>query len=71
MRTNIVLDDELVAEAMNLTGITTKREVVHEALEVLVQTRRRMSLLDLRGKVSLAEGYDHRELLENRVHDRR
>ena len=71
MRTNIVLDDELVAEAMSLTGITTKREVVHQALEVLVQTRRRMSLLDLRGKVSLAEGYDHLKLREDRIHDRR
>jgi len=32
MRTNIVLDDKLIDRAQNLTGIKTKREVVHEAL---------------------------------------
>ncbi len=32
MRTNIVLDDKLIARAQQLTGIQTKREVVQEAL---------------------------------------
>jgi Arc/MetJ family transcription regulator len=62
MRTNIDLDDGLVAEARRLTGIKTKRELVHEALRVLVEIRRRKSLLDLRGKIQFAPGYDHRSL---------
>jgi len=33
MRTNIDLDDELVKEAMNVTGVRTKKEVVHLALQ--------------------------------------
>lgn len=66
MRTNIVLDDELVEEAARLTGIGTKRELVHEALRVLIATRRRRSLLELKGKVRFAEGYDHRALREDR-----
>jgi Arc/MetJ family transcription regulator len=62
VRTNIVLDDALVEEARRLTGIATKRELVHEALTVLVQVRRRRSLLDLEGKIRFADGYDHRAL---------
>jgi len=62
MRTNIVLDDELVDEARRLTGIRTKRELVNEALRTLIRVRRRKSLLDLAGKITFAPGYDHRAL---------
>ena len=64
MRTNIVLDDDLVEEARRLTGIKTKRELVHEALRVLVETKKRISLLEIAGKVEFAEGYDHKALRE-------
>ncbi|HHN73166.1 MAG TPA: type II toxin-antitoxin system VapB family antitoxin [Thermopetrobacter sp.] len=62
MRIDIVLDDELVREAQRLTGIRTERELVEEALRSLIETRRRLELLDLWGRVELAEGYDHRPL---------
>ena len=62
MRTNIVLDDELVAEASQLTGIKTKRRLVHEALKLLIQTKRRESLLPLAGKFRFAAGYDYKRL---------
>lgn len=51
VRTNIVLDEGLVREAMELTGIKTKREVVGEALEMLVRVRRQTRIFDLFGKV--------------------
>jgi len=66
MRTNIVLDDQLVAEAARVTGITTKKDLVHEALRVLIATRRRKSLLDLEGKIQFASGYDYKSLREDR-----
>lgn len=62
MRTNIVLDDELVAEAARVSGIKTKRELVQEALRVLIATRKRKSLLDLQGKIEFAPGYDYKAL---------
>jgi Arc/MetJ family transcription regulator len=62
LRTNIELDDGLVAEALQLTGIATKRALVEEALRVLIASKRRLSLLDLEGKIAFADGYDHREL---------
>lgn len=51
MRTNIVLDDELVAEAQRVTGATTKREVVELALRELVDRQKRLGILALRGQV--------------------
>jgi Arc/MetJ family transcription regulator len=52
MRTNVVLDDELVAEAMRLTGIKTKREVISEALRTLVRLQRQRAILKLEGRIS-------------------
>ena len=66
MRTNVVLDDDLVSQATELTGIQTKRELLREALRVLIATRRRKRLLDLAGRIELAPGYDHKALRHER-----
>jgi len=49
MRTNIVLDDKLVKRAQKLTGIKTKREVVHEALRTLILLQEQAEIRNLRG----------------------
>ena len=49
MRTNIVLDDDLVRQAFRYSKARTKRELVHEALRELIRLRARKSLLDLKG----------------------
>jgi len=51
MRTNVVIDDELIDRARRLTGIKTKRDVVHEALLVLIQLREQAEVRALRGKL--------------------
>lgn len=51
MRTNIVLDDELVEEAMRYTGITTKKGVIEEALRTLVRLKAQESIRSLRGQL--------------------
>jgi Arc/MetJ family transcription regulator len=51
MRTNIVLDDKLIARAQKLTGIKTKREVVQEALRALILLREQGEIRSLRGKL--------------------
>jgi Arc/MetJ family transcription regulator len=65
-RTNIVLDDELFAEAARVTGIKTKKDLVHEALRLLIATKKRKSLLDFKGKIELAPGYDHKTLRKDK-----
>ncbi len=62
MRTNVVLDDRLVAEAFRLSEAKTKRQLVDEALRELIRVRRRKSLLDLKGKIRFAKGYDYKKL---------
>lgn len=57
VRTTVELDDALVEEALRLTGIRTKRELLDVALRSLVEARKRKSLLELRGKIRFAEGY--------------
>ena len=51
MRTNIVLDDDLVERAKQLTGIKTKRELIHEALRTLILLREQAEVRALRGKL--------------------
>ena len=51
MRTNIVLDDKLIERAQKLTGIKTKREVVHEALRLLILLNEQGEIRALRGKL--------------------
>ncbi|MSP13643.1 MAG: type II toxin-antitoxin system VapB family antitoxin [Chloroflexi bacterium] len=52
MRTNIVIDNQLMAEAMEITGIQTKREVVDLALRMLVRVKKQRKVLELAGKIS-------------------
>ncbi len=51
MRTNIVIDDDVMREAQRLIGTRTKRETVDVALRELVARHRRLGILDLRGRV--------------------
>jgi len=62
MRTNIVLEDSLVKEALKYSNAKTKRELIHQALEEFVENRRRRNLLDLAGKIEFAKGYDYKSL---------
>lgn len=51
MRTNINLDDELIAEAMRLSGARTKRETVEQGLRLLVTLKRQEALRQARGRL--------------------
>ena len=51
MRTNIVIDDELLKWAMGLSGLKTKRAVVEGGLRLLIRIKEQSSLLALRGKL--------------------
>lgn len=58
MRTNIDIDDRLLARALELTGARTKRAVVDLALASLVAQRERLDLRDLKGHIQFDDGYD-------------
>ena len=50
MRTNILLDDSLLDEALKLGSAKTKKEIIHIALKEFVENRKRLNLLDLSEK---------------------
>lgn len=50
-RTNVVLDDALIQEAMEVTGLSSKRAVVEEALRMLVRMKSQATIRDLRGQL--------------------
>jgi Arc/MetJ family transcription regulator len=51
MRTNIVIDDKLMNEAMKLTRLKTKKAVVETGPKLLIQLKRQERLKSLRGKL--------------------
>jgi len=67
MRTNIVIDDQLLEEAFKYTEVKTKKEIVNLALIEFVQNAKKLSLLDLKGKIQLSDNYDYKKLRENHV----
>lgn len=50
MRTTIMIDDDLMAAALEATGLSTKREVVEEGLRTLLRLKQQTKLRKLRGK---------------------
>jgi len=51
MRTNIVIDDELMRDALKATGVQTKREVVELGLRTLLKLKNQQKIRTLRGKI--------------------
>jgi Arc/MetJ family transcription regulator len=62
MRTNIMIDDEMMRTAMEVSGIRTKKGVVEQAVREFVAHRTRKDLSELRGRIRFADGYDHAAL---------
>ncbi|MBK7662112.1 MAG: type II toxin-antitoxin system VapB family antitoxin [Candidatus Methylophosphatis roskildensis] len=51
MRTNIVIDDKLMSDALRATGLKTKREAVELGLRTLVRLRKQAEIRRFRGKL--------------------
>ena len=52
MRTNIVIDNSLMRQAMKATGLVTKRAVVEEGLRLLIKVKGQEGIRRLQGKVA-------------------
>lgn len=71
MRTNIVLDDRLVREAMRLSKVRTKREAVDLALRAYVARSRQRDILKLIDEELIAPDYDVRAVRRRMSRDTR
>lgn len=52
MRTNIVIDDALMEDALRATGLSTKREAVELGLRTLVRLHRQAGIRRFRGRLA-------------------
>ena len=52
MRTNIVIDDDLMDEALKVTGLKTKKEVVELGLNILIRLKKKSDIKGFRGKMT-------------------
>lgn len=64
MRTNIVLNEDLIKKAFKYSKAKTKKDLINEALHEYVIHHQRKNLLDLEGKISFAEDYDYKKSRE-------
>ena len=51
MRTNIVIDDKLMSDALKASGLSTKKEAVEQGLKLLVRRGQQQDIRKLRGRV--------------------
>ena len=51
MRTNIVIDDKLMTDALKASGLSTKKEAVEQGLKLLVRRGQQQDIRKLRGRV--------------------
>lgn len=51
MRTNIVLDDDLIKTAIKLSGFKTKKKAIEEGLRLLIKLNNQKKFRDFRGKL--------------------
>lgn len=66
MRTNIVLDEKLLREAFSVSEARTKKDLIHEALRVLVSLKKRKDLTELAGKIDFSDDYNPKSLRKTR-----
>lgn len=62
MRTNIVIDDELIEKAFKYSRTKTKKDLIHEALKKFVENHSRKDLRRLKGKIHFREDYEYKTL---------
>ncbi len=51
MRTNIEIDDRLIKDALKLSGLKSKKEIVNTALDEYIKFKKRQALKNIQGKV--------------------
>lgn len=64
MRTNIDIDDKLLAAAQAAAGTTTKKETVQRGLELLVRLDQQKALRNLRGTLAWDDDLERMRLTQ-------
>ena len=62
MRTNVVIDDDLMESALKASGIKTKKDAIEEGLKLLVQMKGQEKIRGFRGKLRWTGNLDEMRL---------
>ena len=62
MRTNVVIDDELMESALKASGMKTKKDAIEEGLKLLVRMKYQERIKDFRGKLTWTGNLDEMRL---------
>ncbi|MEA1947278.1 MAG: type II toxin-antitoxin system VapB family antitoxin [Thermodesulfobacteriota bacterium] len=62
MRTNIVIDDDLLNEAFSVSNARTKKDLIHEALTEFIRIKKRKDMTELAGSIKFYKNYDHKKM---------
>ncbi len=58
MRTNVVIDDKLMKQALELSGFRTKKDAIEAGLRLLVEFSRQAQVKNFRGKLKWSGDLD-------------
>jgi hypothetical protein len=61
MPTNLAIDPELLQEALEVSGLRTKKDTVNLALKELINRRKQLEIIDLFGKMEPDPDYDYKK----------
>jgi len=65
-RTSIDVDIDLLEEAVKLSGLSTNKSVINKALAEFVEKRRKKNLMDIKGQIEFAEGYNYKTMRQQK-----
>ncbi len=61
MATNLAIDHELLSEALDISGLKTKKDTVNLALKEFINRRKQVEIIDLFGKMDPDSNYDYKK----------
>ena len=67
MRTNVVIDDQLLERALKISSIPTRKELIHTALREFVANHSRLDIREIKGKIAFRDDYDYKSLRKDRL----
>jgi metal-responsive CopG/Arc/MetJ family transcriptional regulator len=67
VRTSFNIDNDLLDEAITLSGSVSKTDVVSNALQEFVMARRKKNLADLKGQIKFMDDYDYKAMRREEI----
>lgn len=64
MEAKIEIDDNLLQDALSISGLQTKEELINEALREYIKVKKRKDLTELAGRIEFYQDFNHKKMRE-------